>query len=331
METSVQESEEGSIPWVEKYRPTQFDNIVLDPTNRELFEQILEKTHFPNLLFYGPPGTGKTTTIINFIQEYQTKNGRPNKSNVIHLNASDERGIDIIRNQIHSFVRSLNLFESGFKFVILDEVDYMTKTAQQALKYLLQTTTTNVRFCLICNYISKIDETLQNEFICVRFNQLPKQDIYQFIHHIAEKENIQISKSAIDTIQSMYHSDIRSMINFLQLNQNFQFHEWNQNVMNVARLEEIRQMFRSSHDKTCDSSSCLDIMQFVHQMSVRHNMDKKHIITTYCNYIVRTYPDEVTAELLIVVENVVHNTSANIEDIVEYFCKHMSAIHVDKV
>ncbi len=317
-------TEEVSIPWVEKYRPTQFDNIVLDPTNRQLFQQILEKNHFPNLLFYGPPGTGKTTTIINFIQEYQNKFGRSNKSNVIHLNASDERGIDIIRNQIHSFVRSLNLFESGFKFVILDEVDYMTKTAQQALKYLLQTTTTNVRFCLICNYISKIDETLQNEFICVRFNQLPKQDIYQFIQHIAEKENIQISKSAIDTIQSMYHSDIRSMINFLQLNQNFQFHEWNQNVMNVARLEEIRQMFQSSNSKTDHSTSYVKIMQFIHQMSIRHNMDKKHIMTTYCNYIIRTYPDEVTVAFLHVVEKVVHNTCANVEDILQYFCTHLS-------
>lgn len=323
METSNQATDEVSIPWVEKYRPTQFDNIVLDPTNRQLFQQILDKNHFPNLLFYGPPGTGKTTTIINFIQEYQNKYGRSNKSNVIHLNASDERGIDIIRNQIHSFVRSLNLFESGFKFVILDEVDYMTKTAQQALKYLLQTTTTNVRFCLICNYISKIDETLQNEFICVRFNQLPKQDIYQFIQHIAEKENIQISKSAIDTIQSMYHSDIRSMINFLQLNQNFQFHEWNQNVMNVARLEEIRQMFRSS-DNTV-STSYVEIMQFIREMSVRHNMDKKHIMTTYCNYIIRTYPDEVTEEFLRVVENVVHNTTANIEDVLQYFCTHLVA------
>ena len=110
------------VPWVEKYRPTQFENIVLDPVNRELFEKIIEKNEFPNLLFYGPPGTGKTTTIINLIQQYQRTYGKINKGNVIHLNASDERGIDIIRNQIYSFVKSNNLFETGFKFVILDEV-----------------------------------------------------------------------------------------------------------------------------------------------------------------------------------------------------------------
>jgi replication factor C subunit 3/5 len=132
-------------------------------------------------LLYGPPGTGKTTTIINLINEYQTKYNQTNKGSVIHLNASDERGIDIIRNQIYQFVKSKNFFEVGLKFVILDEVDYMTKNAQQALKYLLQSSCYNVRFCLICNYISKIDESLKNEFICIRFNQLPRCDIYKFI------------------------------------------------------------------------------------------------------------------------------------------------------
>jgi replication factor C subunit 3/5 len=84
---------------------------------------------------------------------------------MIHLNASDERGIDIIRNQINSFVNSKSLFNNGMKFVILDEVDYMTKNAQMALRYLLQGYNSNVRFCLICNYISRIDEALQNEFV----------------------------------------------------------------------------------------------------------------------------------------------------------------------
>jgi DNA polymerase III delta prime subunit len=192
----------------------------------------------------------------------------------------------------------------------------MTKTAQQALKYLLQTTTTQVRFCLICNYISKIDETLQNEFICVRFNQLPKHDIYQFIHAIAEKEHIQISDSAIDTIQSMYQSDIRSMINFLQLNQNFKFHEWNQNVMSMRRYEDIRNMLRSTTDYK-------PIMQFIHAISLQHNIDKRHIMNSYFNYIIRNYPAETTPEFLTIAQHVVHNTSANVEDVLQFFCIHL--------
>ena len=156
-----------SVPWVEKYRPSNFSKIVLDPINRTIFENIINKDYFPNLLFYGPPGTGKTTTIINLINEHQQKHSKINKENVIHLNASDERGIDIIRNQIQQFVKSNGFFESGIKFVILDEADYMTKNAQQALKYLMQSTNYNVRFCLICNYISKLVTSLQCEFICI--------------------------------------------------------------------------------------------------------------------------------------------------------------------
>ena len=172
------------IPWVEKYRPNHFDNIVLDPINRNLFKQIINKEHFPNLLFYGPPGTGKTTTIINLMNSYQKKYNQQGKGLVIHLNASDERGIDIIRNQINKFVNSKTLFSKGIKFVVLDEVDYMTKNAQQALCYLLQKQKDTVRFCLICNYISKIEESLQNEFMKLRFNQLPNKNIVTFLHRL---------------------------------------------------------------------------------------------------------------------------------------------------
>ena len=99
-----------NIPWVEKYRPDTFNNIVLDEYNKCILENIINDNYFPNLLFYGPPGTGKTTTIINLINIYQEKHNQVNKGLMIHLNASDERGIDIIRNQINTFVSSKPLF-----------------------------------------------------------------------------------------------------------------------------------------------------------------------------------------------------------------------------
>ena len=314
-----------SIPWVEKYRPSQFEDIVLDPINRHLFTNILNKNYFPNLLFYGPPGTGKTTTIINLINEYQMKYTRKNKSNIIHLNASDERGIDIIRNQINQFVKSHNLFETGLKFVILDEVDYMTKNAQQALKYLLQTSTYNVRFCLICNYISKIDDSLKNEFISVRFNQLPKADIYQFIKNISISENMVLSDNIIDTIQRMYNSDIRSMINFIQLNQNLNIIEWNTSIMNTAVLESI-----DSHLKNAEMTIS-EITLFLHETSIKYNVDKKSIIKQYFNYIIRSSFNAHTGSksgihvkeliyLIEIIQNILHTNDTKIEYIINYFC-----------
>ena len=243
-----------NIPWIEKYRPTQFSDIVLDPINRLFFNNILKKKYFPNLIFYGTPGTGKTTTIINLINEYHknyyislqssrylkksstlhfspqaTENVKSLFSNdplifakgsVIHLNASDERGIDVIRSQINQFVKSKNIFNSCCKFVILDEVDHMTKNAQQALKYLIQTSNYNVHYCLICNYISKVDESLQQEFVCVRFNQLPRNEVFIFIKKVIDNENVKLNDKEIKTIQDIYKSDVRSIINFIQLNQN---------------------------------------------------------------------------------------------------------------
>jgi DNA polymerase III delta prime subunit len=299
----------NTIPWVEKYRPTHFDDIVLDPMNRQLFNNILANGYFPNLLFYGPPGTGTTTTIINLINEYQFKYYGKSKGTVIHLNASDERGIDIIRNQINQFVKSKNLFEIGFKFVILDEVDYMTKTAQQALKTLLQTCTNNVRFCLICNYISKIDETLQHEFICIRFNQLPKKEIDQFIQNISKSENLEISSHVVDAIQNMYQSDIRSMINFLQLNQNLT--EWTSSIIHSGVWEDLHQLLQKP-----DISI---VLTTIHQISIQYNVDKRQIIQSYFDYIIRLCPQYISPQFLTIVEDCLHNYDVDTENLLEYF------------
>jgi DNA polymerase III delta prime subunit len=310
--------ETSTIPWVEKYRPNQFDDIVLDPINRTLFQNIISKKYFPNLLFYGPPGTGKTTTIINLINEFQLKHFKVNKSLVIHLNASDERGIDIIRNQISSFVKTRNLFEVGFKFVILDEVDYMTKNAQHALKSLLQTCSSDVKFCLICNYISKIEEPLKNEFTCIRFNQLPKQDIYNFIQSITTKENLKMNESAIDMIQTIYQSDIRSMINFIQLNQNIQ---GECKIVNKSVLENIHKLLS---DKSSDVEA---IVATIYDASVQYNTDKRSIIQSYLNYIIRTHPSQVIPEFLDIICEILHNVDISSEDIVKYFCYQMKRLN----
>jgi replication factor C subunit 3/5 len=267
----------------------------------------LERNNFPNLLFYGPPGTGKTTTIINLINEYQQRYHQTSKGSIIHLNASDERGIDIIRNQILQFVKSRNFFEQGIKFVILDEVDYMTKNAQYALKYLLQSYCYNVRFCLICNYISKIDDSLKNEFVCIRFNQLPKQDIYTFIKAIATHEKLDISDVVIDTIQKTYFSDIRSMINFIQLHQNSL--ELQQNIITEDSWHHLHGMILGQ---------CSDVIETIHAMSIQYNIDKQNILKKYFDYLIRFHPSIITPRVLDICEVVMHSSDVKIEHVLQY-------------
>lgn len=314
-------------PWIEKYRPNHFNNIVLEPMNREIFQNIITTGYFPNLIFYGPPGTGKTTTIINLINSYQMQHFRIDKSLVIHLNASDERGIDIVRNQIYTFVKSSNMFYQGTKFVILDEVDYMTKNAQQALKYLLQICGDNVKFCLICNYISKIDESLQNEFICVRFNQLPRNEIITFIKGISEKENIKMSDNVIKAIQSIYKSDIRSMINFIQLNQNLDFSKWKYSVLNNQVFEQIHLYLNGGLSGNENGEEVL--YDYLHNISIQYNIDKKAIIQKYFDFIIRDAGKRelVTRRFLNLVKSIVHCNDVKNDDIVNYFCCHMRSYY----
>lgn len=285
-------------PWVELFRPTKFDDIVLDPLNKKILTNIIKTSYFPNLLFFGPPGTGKTTTIINLVNAYQEVLGQKNHGLMIHLNASDERGIDIIRNQINQFVNSKSLFNQGTKFVILDEVDYMTKNAQQALRYLLQTYTSGVRFCLICNYISRIDEGLQNEFLRLRFNQLPEHDIIAFLKNISVSEKLNMTDKSLTLIQKLYKSDIRSMINFMQSNQHIKDDDFN--IIDETVWLALYTMIK---DKSVPRAN---IIGFINTTSLRYNIDKKNIIKDFLNYIIRNKAHQISTPFLNFVENIMH-------------------------
>ena len=287
-----------NIPFVEKYRPIKLDDIVLDPFNKIIMNNIINTGYFPNLLFYGPPGCGKTTSIINLINAYQEKwYKQTTKELIIHLNASDDRGIDIIRSQINQFVNSKSLFNNGIKFVILDEVDYCTKNAQQALRYLLQNYSNNVRFCLICNYICRVEEILQNEFLRLRFNQLPEEDIIVFLSSISTKESLNINNKSLIAIQKLYKSDIRSMINFIQSNQdiiNSDFHI----------IDNI--IWKNLYDKINKKENIELLNNIIQDISINYNIDKKNIIKSFLNYIIRNKPDFVTCKFLSFVENIMH-------------------------
>ena len=299
-----------NIPWVEKYRPTKFEDIVLDSYNKKIFNNILETDNFPNLLLHGPPGIGKTTTIINLINNYQSQYNQRNKSLIIHLNASDERGIDIIRNNIYNFVNSTNLFHNGIKFVILDEVDYMTKCAQQALKSLINESNLNVRYCLICNYISKIDNSLQNEFVKIRFNKLPISDIYDFINVININESLNISESNLYDIIKMFDYDIRSMINYIQAN------SFNHNL-NILDNNIYNNLFDMNINKKI---TIKDFTSFINDITDKYKIYKKNILKDYINFVILNKSNIMNTQFLNDIELLIHqfDNSINFDNNIKY-------------
>tara|TARA_B100001769_G_scaffold252336_3_gene226638 strand:- start:2481 stop:3416 length:936 start_codon:yes stop_codon:yes gene_type:complete len=295
-----------SIPWVEKYRPSEFEEIILDDNNKELFKNIIKTKNFPNLLLHGPPGIGKTTVIINLINKFKKNSNDNEKSSVIHLNASDERGIDIIRNNIYNFVRSDSLFSNGTKFVILDEVDYMTRIAQQALKCLMQEYNKDIKYCLICNYLSKIDYSLQYEFIKVRFNKLAEDNILNYLLKIKKEENIKISNNTIKNIIKNYDSDIRSMINYIQSN--------NYNKINILNDNNYTNLLNVNINN--------DVKQFSKSLNLiesRYKLNKNIIIKNYITYILNNKIDLLDNIIIKELEFITHNLNNVNEDLTIFY------------
>ena len=204
-------------PWVEKYRPVSMEDVVLSASNRTILERIIASGRSPHLLFHGPPGTGKTTSAMNLVDAIHARHAAGGRECLIHLNASDDRGVDVIRQQIHRFVNSEGLFKQGARFVILDEADYMTRCAQQSLRRLIQTSTeSGVTFCLICNYATRIDAGLREELVTLRFHSLPWERIMETLVTVAGRESLELDDTALTSIMRMYGSDVRSMINHMQ-------------------------------------------------------------------------------------------------------------------
>jgi DNA polymerase III delta prime subunit len=181
----------------------------------------------------------------------------------------------------------------------------------------MQSTNYNVRYCLICNYISKLIDSLQSEFICVRFNQLPEDDIYNFIKIISNKENLQLTESIINTIQKTYKSDIRSMINFLQLNQNLTV--WNNSIITKDIWEKIYNFHRTNNS---------DLREYIHEISINYNIDKKSIIVKYFNYIIRNKVQCILPNFLNNIQVIVHSDKTDLNTTIDYFCENFNSCYI---
>merc|ERR1719220_3360382 len=213
-ELKPKETPHANIAWVEKYRPGALQELISHEDIINTIRKFLHEDKLPHLLFYGPPGTGKTSTILACAKEiYKPKEFN---SMVLELNASDDRGINVVRGQILNFASTRTIFNSGFKLVILDEADAMTNDAQNALRRIIEKFTDNVRFCLICNYLSKIIPALQSRCTRFRFGPLDPEQIMPRLVHVCEEESVDVTDDGKEALMRLSQGDMRRVLNILQ-------------------------------------------------------------------------------------------------------------------
>lgn len=216
---------EDSLPWVEKYRPDTLDDVSGHQDILATINRFVDSNRLPHLLLYGPPGTGKTSTILALARRiYGAKNVR---QMVLELNASDDRGIDVVREQIKTFASTKQIFTSvpktgdgpslaSFKLIVLDEADAMTAVAQMALRRIMEKYTANTRFCIIANYTHKLSPALLSRCTRFRFSPLKEPDIRRIVDLVIDKEDIKIEPGAVDSLVKLSKGDMRRALNVLQ-------------------------------------------------------------------------------------------------------------------
>lgn len=204
---------EISSIWTEKYRPKKFDDIHGQVEIVQRVRAFVDKGNLPNQLYAGPAGVGKTTLILVAARELF---GDYWRQNTLELNSSDDRGIDVVREQIKDFAKTMPFGGAKFKLVILDEADSMTKEAQQALRRTMENYVDNCRFCLIANYSSKLIDPIQSRCTVFRFKPLPHDELKKIIVRIAESEGLEIGGNAVSSLHTISGGDVRRMTNILQ-------------------------------------------------------------------------------------------------------------------
>jgi len=243
--------------WTERYRPKSFNDVKGQEKIVARIKAFVKQKNMPHILFAGPAGVGKTSLILVAAKELYGDNWG---ANILELNASDERGIDIIRNQIKDFARTKAIGNVPFKIAILDEADALTKEAQHALRRTMENYSSTCRFCLIVNYSSKIIDPIQSRCAVFRFKPLDEKEVRAIIKIIEKGEKIKVDDKAINALYEIAHGDVRKIENILQscasVNNNIT-EEFVYEIASAARPKEVKEVlelavkgeFLSARDK----------------------------------------------------------------------------------
>lgn len=275
--------------WVDKFRPQTFDEIIGQDNFVKRVKAFIESKNLPHLLFAGSPGTGKTTTALVVARELYGEHGI--KGNFLELNASDDRGIDVIRNQIKEFAKLKSLANIPYKVICLDEADSLTKDAQQALRRTMEKYSNSCRFILACNEISKILDPIQSRCVIFKFKGLSQDALVALLDKVETDETLTFEEGSKQYLAEISKGDVRKLLNTLQAAASINFNitiDGINEIIDFVNPKEVEEMVELAKDGKFEKArdvmiklrsirglSGLEILKEIYRVLLRLDIDPK--------------------------------------------------------